>query len=112
MRPILCAGGYGVPMRAGAFQVVHITAACSDSNASSRLQICEDISTATEKEKNWIPPIKEKEKDQKLLIDLKRVAACQPNIDWSPKEPFQVTRGLAVIKTENLEPGSIFVYIK
>jgi hypothetical protein len=110
MRPILCAGGYGVPMRAGAFQIVHVTAACSDSNASSRLQISEAASTIANQQ--WVPKLAAKLRNNDLLIDLKRVAACQPNIDWSPQEQLQVTKGLAIIKTENLEPGSIFVYIK
>uniref|UniRef100_A0A6M3KUP4 Uncharacterized protein n=1 Tax=viral metagenome TaxID=1070528 RepID=A0A6M3KUP4_9ZZZZ len=114
MRPLVCPGGYAVPNRTGKFRIVAITAACSSVSASSRLMLVEDSKAPNSLEQKWISldGSDTKEKQHTILVDLKRVAACDANIIYNPPEPINTTNGILSIKTDNLEPGSIAVYVE
>lgn len=110
MYPILCTGGYGVPLKAGKCEIIQITAAASDSVAAARLTIVDDRDLT--KEDRYGNLLEAKENQHSLVFDKKRVAACDANIDWHPAEPLRVRHGLSVVNAENLVPGSIMVYIR
>jgi len=102
MYPLLCPGGYGIPMKRGKFEIVKITAACNDSAAASRLQLCDSprISPSS------------KTRDEKLVVDLKRVEACNANIDFDCPEPIKIRNALSPLTLTNLVVGSVLVYVK
>lgn len=102
MYPLLCPGGYGLPIKTGRFEIMKITAACSDSSAAARLQLIDSA--------RQLPA--SKLKADKLLVDLKRVAACQPNIVFDCEEPIKVRDTISPIYSTNLVPGSIMVYVR
>ena len=118
MYPILCAGKYGVPLRAGKCVIHHITAACSDVSASSRLTLLDDETIpvmispkgANPGDRHGNLP-DEKLKEHSMIFDMKRVAACAANIDCQLKEPVTVRRGISILNSDNLVPGSIMVYV-
>jgi len=102
MYPLLCPGGYGVPQKSGRFRIVKITATCSDSVAAAQLQLADTAKTV----------YSAKDKDDKIVVDLKRVAACQPNIIFDGPEGIPIRNGLFPLITTNLVPGSTLVYIR
>lgn len=108
MYPILCPGGYGVPMKAGKMEIVAIVAAGSDASSSSRLTLL-DYAAAGDKMGTFI---KSKTKDYDQIIDIKRVAACEPNITFYPALPIKTRSGISVLRSSNMEPGSITVYVR
>lgn len=102
MYPILCPGGYGVPWKLGKFEIVHIEAPGSDTNASSRLTFLDDTEAM----------VTTKVSKHRLIYDQKRVAACHANIGGELKEPIKIRNGLSLLNSTNLEPGHIFVYVR
>jgi hypothetical protein len=106
MRPLTCAGGYGVPMTFdGRQRILKITAACSSINSESRLQLV-DTSRVLPSEKT---------PKEALIVDLKRVAACDANIVWDApdsKNPLTIHGNLFPMLMTNLVVGSTMVYVK
>lgn len=102
MYPLLCSGGYGVPMKRGKFEILKITAACSSSSAEARMQLCDSRRVSPSS----------KTPAEHLICDLKRVAACDANIIFDCPEPIKIRNGLAPLILTNLVVGSIIVYIR
>ena len=106
MKPLTCPGGYGIPMTfGGKHRIVAVTAVCSDTNAAAQLQLVETTRT--------LPA--SKTSAEKIIFDMKRVAACEANIEWiapDTKDPIVVNSNLYPLLTTNLVPGSILVYAK
>ncbi|UCE05512.1 MAG: hypothetical protein JSW07_18170 [bacterium] len=111
MYPLLCQGGYGMPIKAGKFEIIQIEAPGSDTNASSRLTLLDDTEVEPTDDK-WGQLVKTKTKVHHIIYDQKRVAACHANLSTELKEPIKVRNGLSVLNATNLVPGSIMVYAK
>jgi hypothetical protein len=102
MYPLLCPAGYGIPVRTGKLEIVKVTAACSDSTAAARLQLVDSA--------RGLPASKNKE--DRILVDLKRVAVCDANIVFDCPEPIKVRSTVSPLLTTNLVPGSVMVYVR
>jgi hypothetical protein len=102
MYPLLCPGGYGLPVKTGRFEIMKITAACSDSNAAARLQLIDS--------ERKLPS--SKITGDRMLVDLKRVAVCDANIIFDCPEPIKVRDTVSPLLSTNLVPGSIMVYVR
>lgn len=102
MQPLLCPGGYGLPQKEGKFQIFKILAACSSTVAASQIILADSKKTS----------IKDKLKTDRYVLNAKRIAACDANIEINFPEPIKVTDGIFPLTTSNLVPGSIFVYVR
>lgn len=102
MQPLLCSGGYGVPQRAGKFQIFKILAVCSDTSASARLTLVDSNKDSLDT----------KGYKDRYVLDAKRVAVCNANIDINLPEPIKVVDGILPLTMTNLVPGSVFVYVR
>jgi len=108
MYPILCPAGYGIPLKGGKMEIIHITAAASDTNATARLTLLDD-SNITGK---WGSLVASKDKNHYQILDLKRVAVCEPNIRFEPIESIKTRYGISILHATNLVPGSINIYVR
>ena len=107
MYPLICKGGYGVPMTwgDGKHRLVKVTAVCSDESASAQLQL---VDTS-----RLLPS--SKTSAEKIILDLKRVAACQANIEWNApdtNDPLVIRDNLFPMIMTNLVAGSVLAYVK
>ena len=89
----------------GKHRIVKVTAACSSINSESRLQL---VDTPRNQPQTVAP-------GDAIILDLKRVAACDANITWDApdsKSPLVVRGNLYPMLATNLVVGSIMVYVK
>jgi len=105
MYPLVCPGGYGIPMKTGRFEICQIRAAVTTPANAAQLKLADyDITAA-----GGIPGTKDS--NHVLLADLKK-GTEQVDIGMQFKEPIKVRNGICPLTITNLVPGSIFVYIR
>lgn len=108
MYPILCPGGYGVPMRAGKYEIVYITALTDTASSTARLTLLDDSNITS----RYGTTVGTKTKAHDQIVDIKRLAVCETTLKWEPKESMKLRYGLSVLNATNLIPGSINVYVR
>lgn len=110
MYPLECAGHYAVPIRAGKPNIVQIMAAVEDMSKDARLTLLDD---STVKQSDvWGKIVASKSSDHALLCDLKCMAGKAGMLQLKCPEPIKVRNGISILHSENIQPGSIFVYVR
>lgn len=99
--PLLCAAGYGVPIKQGTYKITKIVAAVNDTTAASRVTIYDGKT--------------ENGKYARKICDLKGTANVAGNIGISfDDDPVQLRDGIfndSLVLT-NVVAGSVLVYIR
>jgi hypothetical protein len=108
MYPMLCSGGYGVPMRGGKYEIIYITALTDVAASTARLTLLDDSNITT----RYGTTVGTKTKAHEQVVDIKRLAVCETTLKWEPTEPMKVRYGLSVLNATNLIAGSINVYVR
>jgi hypothetical protein len=110
MYPIECAGHYAVPLKAGKPNIVQIMAAVDDLTKEARLMLVDDLTVGPSDKWGKMPA--NKTKDHSVLCDLKGVAGESGMLQLNCPDTMKVRNGISIIHSENIQPGSIFVYVR
>ena len=103
MQPLLCKGGYALPIGKGKKEIYGVVAAVSDPTAASRLALIDSEDFA----------VVEDVTDKKHFIDLKGLANTDGVIGCMFAEPIKVIDGVAVdAASTNLIAGRTFLYVR
>lgn len=114
MRPLVCAGGFNVPAKAGKFDILGFTAAVNDPSLDSELAIIDDVTL------DWksagvgriIPDIDSPTEVKDILVHKKGDgSAYDASLEWFPPEPIKIRHGLSICFS-NIKQGSLCVYTR
>lgn len=110
MYPLTCAGGFPNPVKAGKMEFLGVQATSKQINQPSRITLIDD---------RGISP------DAKYgrILDSGSVATVQicdkrvednvnGMIEWYPPEPIKLRNGISVLRADNIEAGSLKVFVK
>jgi len=107
MYPIQCYAGYSIPVKAGKFEVVGMTAVVTDITATSRFAIVDDENiTGTQ---GFV--LNSLTNKKRILADLQGIASSDGTLGIIFPEPMKTRNGLSVYM-ENVVAGSLTVYIR
>ena len=108
MRPILCKGGFPVPVKSGKCEVIGICAPANNTAAASRLTLQDNDPYASLG--NALPT--ESTNLKNVVFDEKGVASVDGNIYHMFKEPLVFVNGICLVNNSNLLPGRTIVYTR
>lgn len=108
MRPILCKGGYPVPIKTGMCEIVGVCAPVNSVSTASRLTLQDNDPYADFG--NALPA--EDTNLKNIIFDFKGMASVDNNVVCMFKEPIKVINGVSLVNNSNLLPGRIIVYVK
>ncbi len=112
MRPLTCYGGYPNPLREGKFSVVGMRAIVSDPTAASRVTLVDDSTLKQGDRHGRILDKNYKASAHTPLIDAKGVANNDGTLEIIFPEPMTVLYGLSAVATDNIEGGTLSVFIR
>ncbi len=109
MQPLMCRGGYPMPISLGKKEIVAISATVNDPTAASRI-------TLIDSDDFKIVPNGDNmqyEDNRRLIFDQKGLANSDGVLGMVFPEPLKTTRGISVNSlTSNIEGGKVFVYVR
>lgn len=109
MQPLMCRGGYPMPICKGKHEIVAIIATVSDPTAASRINIIDsdDFKIVTD-------GLDLQYKDnRRTIFDMRGLANADASIGIVFPEPLKTTRGISLNSlSTNLKAGMIFVYVR
>lgn len=106
MYPILCRGGYAIPIKAGKFKVFGVMATVDDTTASSQIALVDDPAIGDNLQGFVLSDVDE---TKNVIANVKGVGSVDGTIGIMLPEPIFVRHGLSAYFT-NVVPGSICVY--
>lgn len=108
MRPMLCKGGYPLPISAGMVSIVGYSAALNSTTTAGRLTLVDRDPYAS---LNQALPADSAD-TKGVILDKKAIASADGNISEMFPEPIKAVNGVAIMNADNLLPGKILVYVK
>lgn len=109
MYPLVCKGGYPMPLRAGKFDIVQISAPAGTVGTVSRLTLIDDLGLAEDATLGRV--LTNDNIYKTTIVDLKSTTA-EGGLNQVFQEPLKVRKGISVKNADNLQPGSIMVYVR
>jgi hypothetical protein len=109
MQPLLCKGGYPMPITNGKHEIVAINATISNTAAVSRLTLIDsdDFKIVADSEAGNYS------KNRRTILDLKGIANDGGNLTMVFPEPLKTTRGINISSlSTNTVGGKVFVYVR
>jgi hypothetical protein len=110
MYPLLCPGGYGVPVTGARVDVIGVRAAVSSPASASRLILLDDPDINGDNFGRILSDTAPYDNYSGFIVDVKGVADVDGNLEVLFPEPIRLRYGISVAETTNLVPGSIMVY--
>jgi hypothetical protein len=108
MRPILCKGGFPLPVKEGMCEIVGVCAPVNSVSTAARLTLQDNNPYA-----DGVDPFPTESADLKnIIFDYKAMANVDNNIAQMFKEPIKAINGVCLVNASNLLPGRIIVYVK
>jgi len=110
MQPVLCAGGYPIPItKKGRHEIVAIVATVNDTTAASRLTLLDSEDYRIVDDGN---DLQYKDK-RRLIFDQKGMANADATLGVVFPEPLKVIHGFTITgATTNLVAGKTFIYTR
>lgn len=104
MYPLLCKGGYPVPIKAGRFSIVGVMATVNDPTAASRLTLIDSGEGLQVTDDQAMKPV---------ICDIKGLANADGTIGVMFAEPIKLRDGVSIgSNTTNLMAGRTIVYVQ
>jgi hypothetical protein len=108
MRPVLCAGGYPLPIKSGKCKVVGFSCSTNVAATASRLTLKDDDPFKS----GGIPMPTEDSQLKDVLIDKKGMASVDVNLAEHFIHPITFVNGICLVNASNLLVGRLIVYIE
>ena len=109
MQPLLCPGGYGVPVKAGRYKVCQIHGII-DAGQSADVHIVDDGTLEWSDSMGNL--LTSKTSNQKTLFRCKGYSSTDGHLSVTFSEPVDVKNGLSLIEYTGIEPGTLLVYVR
>lgn len=103
MYPIECSGKFFVPSKLGQFDVVGMQATVDDITAVSRVVLIDDESYSIK------PSTYDKKKG---VIDVKGLPNQKGILEQVFPTPIRILKGISIVQTTNVVPGTVKVYVR
>lgn len=108
MRPILCKGGYPLPVKSGMCEIVGVCAPVNSVSTAARLTLQDADPYA-----DGADPLPAESTELKnIIFDYKGMASVDNNVVQMFKEPIKAVNGVCLVNASNLLPGRIVVYVR
>ncbi len=112
MQPLLCKGGYPMPITKGKFEILAVHATIEDTTAAARLTLLDSDDFAVVPD-GVTMQYKDNHNNRRLIFDQKVIANSSGAIEMVFAEPLKTIRGVSVNSlSSNTEGGKVFVYVK
>jgi hypothetical protein len=113
MQPILCKGGYALPIKEGKFTIRDIKVAVDNPNADSRLLLMDNSANMAYPSSSLEYPSKNVSStyNNSRVVDLRGIGGKDSHLREQFASGLKVVNGLSIGAIENIEAGSIYVYI-
>ena len=110
MYPMECKGGFFVPIREGKFEVIGFQAVVSDTAAASQVTLIDDKEIAVGAKFGRI--LSDTYDVQTGFVDIKGLANTDGNLEQFFPSPLKLRRGVSAVKTSNVVPGTLKLYVR
>ena len=109
MQPLMCAGGFPMPIKKGRFEIYAILATIDDTTVESRITLIDSEDFKIVPDSNDM----QYKDSRRMIFDMKGLANADGCIGMVFPEPIKVIKGISLNSlSNNLTAGKTFVYTR